>query len=84
VSATKGSTGHCLGAAGAIEAAFTVLAVREDTAPPTINFERADEDFTLDLVANEPRAQQIDVALTTNYGFGGHNAALVFRKAPER
>jgi 3-oxoacyl-[acyl-carrier-protein] synthase II len=82
VSATKGSTGHCLGAAGAIEAAFTVLAIREDTAPPTINFERADEDFSLDLVANEPRSQRIDVALTTNYGFGGHNAALVFRKAP--
>jgi 3-oxoacyl-[acyl-carrier-protein] synthase II len=82
VSATKGATGHCLGAAGAIEAAFTVLAVREGIAPPTINFERADDDFALDLVTNEPREQQIDLALTTNYGFGGHNAALVFRKAP--
>jgi 3-oxoacyl-[acyl-carrier-protein] synthase II len=82
VSATKGATGHCLGAAGAIEAAFTVLAIRGDVAPPTINFERADEDFDLDLVANDPREQRIDVALTTNYGFGGHNAALVFRKAP--
>jgi 3-oxoacyl-[acyl-carrier-protein] synthase II len=82
VSATKGATGHCLGAAGALEAAFTVLAVRDDLAPPTINFERADDEFDLDLVANDPREQRIDVALTTNYGFGGHNAALVFRKAP--
>jgi len=79
-SATKGSTGHCLGAAGAVEAAFTALAVAEDVAPPTINYERPDPACVLDCVPNESRRVQVDVALTNSFGFGGHNAALILRK----
>jgi 3-oxoacyl-[acyl-carrier-protein] synthase II len=83
-SSTKGSTGHCLGAAGAVEAAFTTLAVVEDIAPPTINYEVPDPRCVLDCVPNEARRLQIDVALTNSLGFGGHNAVLILRKYPTR
>jgi 3-oxoacyl-[acyl-carrier-protein] synthase II len=79
-SSTKGSTGHCLGAAGAVEAAFTALAVAEDVAPPTINYERPDPRCVLDCVPNESRRVPIDVALSNSLGFGGHNAVLIMRK----
>ncbi len=82
VSSIKGATGHCLGAAGAVEAAVTTLAVRDDIAPPTINYETQDPACDLDYVPNTARPQRIDVAVSNSFGFGGHNAVLVLRKAP--
>jgi len=83
VSATKSSTGHLLGAAGGIEAVFTALAVAEQTAPPTLNVDAIDPAVTFDLVRDTPRAARIDVALSNAFGFGGTNAALLFRRARE-
>jgi 3-oxoacyl-[acyl-carrier-protein] synthase II len=80
VSGTKGATGHCLGAAGAIEAAFTVLAVQNDKLPPTINYEAPDPACDLDYVANESRDAVVTTAVNNSFGFGGHNACVVFRK----
>jgi 3-oxoacyl-[acyl-carrier-protein] synthase II len=79
VSSIKGATGHCLGAAGAVEAAITVLAVRDAVAPPTINYESADPACDLDYVPNEARRHDIRVALSNSFGFGGHNAVIAFR-----
>ena len=80
VSGTKGATGHCLGAAGAIEATFTVLAIRDSVLPPTINYDVEDPDCDLDYVPNEPRAANVDTAVNNSFGFGGHNACVVFKK----
>jgi 3-oxoacyl-[acyl-carrier-protein] synthase II len=80
VSGTKGATGHCLGAAGAVEATFTVLAVQNDTLPPTINYEAEDPECDLDYVPNEARQAEVNVAVSNSFGFGGHNACVVFRK----
>jgi 3-oxoacyl-[acyl-carrier-protein] synthase II len=80
VSGTKGATGHCLGAAGAVEAAFTVLAVNRDIAPPTINYQTPDLACDVDCVPNNARELPIRVALNNSFGFGGHNAVLVTRK----
>jgi 3-oxoacyl-[acyl-carrier-protein] synthase II len=80
VSGTKGATGHCLGAAGAIEALFTTLAVHEGVLPPTINYEVADPDCDLDYVPNESRKADVRVAVNNSFGFGGHNACVVFRR----
>jgi 3-oxoacyl-[acyl-carrier-protein] synthase II len=82
VSSIKGATGHCLGAAGAVEAAVTVLAVHHDVVPPTINHDEPDPACDLDCVANESRPHRVRVALSNSFGFGGHNAVLVFRKGP--
>jgi 3-oxoacyl-[acyl-carrier-protein] synthase II len=81
ISSIKGATGHCLGAAGAVEAAATVLAVRDDVVPPTINYENVDPSCDLDYVPNEARRLPVRVALSNSFGFGGHNAVIVFRKA---
>ena len=80
VSGTKGATGHCLGAAGAIEATFTVLAVQNDMLPPTINYEVEDPECDLDYVPNDARTATVDTAVSNSFGFGGHNACVVFRK----
>ena len=80
VSSTKGATGHCLGAAGAVEAIFTVLALERGVLPPTINYERADPECDLDYVPNEAREHQVEVAVSNSFGFGGHNACVVFRR----
>jgi 3-oxoacyl-[acyl-carrier-protein] synthase II len=80
VSGTKGATGHCLGAAGAIEATFTVLAVQNDMLPPTINYDVEDPQCDLDYVPNTPRAATVNTAVSNSFGFGGHNACVVFRK----
>src|SRR6266536_2245476 len=79
-SGTKGATGHCLGAAGAVEAAFTVLAVDRDIVPPTINYQTPDPACDVDCVPNEAREQPVRVALSNSFGFGGHNAVLILRK----
>jgi beta-ketoacyl-acyl-carrier-protein synthase II len=80
VTSTKGVTGHALGAAGAIEAAFTVLAVQHDVIPPTANLESQDPDIDLDVVAKAPRETTVDVAVSNSFGFGGQNAVLVVTK----
>ena len=81
VSSTKGATGHCFGAAGAVEAVFTVLALVDRKAPPTINYEVEDPDCDLDYVPNVARdLPDLDVAVSNSFGFGGHNASIVFRR----
>ena len=80
VSSTKGATGHCLGASGAIEAITCAFAVERGVVPPTINYERADPECDLDYVPNEAREADVKVALSNNFGFGGHNACLVIRR----
>jgi 3-oxoacyl-[acyl-carrier-protein] synthase II len=81
VSSTKGVTGHTLGAAGAIEAAFAIQALREGVVPPTANLVTKDPEIDLDVVAGEPRDVPLDAVLSTSMGFGGQNAALVFTRA---
>jgi len=80
VSSTKSVTGHLLGAAGAVEALFTVLAIRDQVAPPTINLDNPDPDCDLDYVPNAARRMPIEVALSNSFGFGGTNGSLVFRR----
>jgi 3-oxoacyl-[acyl-carrier-protein] synthase II len=80
VSSTKGATGHCLGAAGAVEAIFTILALGRGVLPPTINYEVPDPECDLDYIPNEAREQQVDIAVSNSFGFGGHNACVVFRR----
>jgi 3-oxoacyl-[acyl-carrier-protein] synthase II len=80
ISSTKGATGHALGAAGAIEAVFTVLALKHGVLPPTINQVVPDPECDLDYLANAARAEQVDVAMSNSFGFGGHNSVLAFRR----
>jgi 3-oxoacyl-[acyl-carrier-protein] synthase II len=80
VSSTKGATGHCFGAAGAVEAVFTVLAVERGVLPPTINYEQQDPECDLDYIPNESRQVDITVGVSNSFGFGGHNACIVVRK----
>jgi 3-oxoacyl-[acyl-carrier-protein] synthase II len=80
ISSTKGATGHCLGAAGAVEAIFTTLAVRDGKLPPTINYHDPDPDCDLDYIPNEARDAELDVAVSNSFGFGGHNACIVLGK----
>ena len=80
MSSTKSATGHLLGAAGAIEAIFSILAIRDQVAPPTINLDNPAVESPIDLAPNKKRERKIDVALSNSFGFGGTNASLVFRK----
>ena len=80
VSSTKSMTGHLLGAAGGIEAIATVLALHRGTLPPTMNYETPDPDCDLDYIPNQARKQEVEVALSNAFGFGGTNATLAFRK----
>ncbi|HEY0337904.1 MAG TPA: beta-ketoacyl-ACP synthase II [Burkholderiales bacterium] len=80
VSSTKSMTGHLLGAAGGIEAVFSVLAIRDQVAPPTINLVNRDPECDLDYVPNTARAMEMNVVLSNSFGFGGTNGTLVFRK----
>jgi 3-oxoacyl-[acyl-carrier-protein] synthase II len=84
VSSTKGATGHCFGAAGAVEAVFTTLAVHERLLPPTINYEVEDPECDLDYIPNEAReSPDLRVAISNSFGFGGHNASIVLRRFDE-
>ena len=80
MSSTKSSIGHLLGAAGAAEAIFSILAIRDNIAPPTINLDNPERETAIDLVPHTPRERQIDVALSNSFGFGGTNASLVFQR----
>lgn len=80
MSSTKSSIGHLLGAAGAVEAIFSVLAIRDGMAPPTINLDNPSVETEIDLVPHKAKPMNIDVALSNSFGFGGTNASLVFRK----
>ncbi len=80
VSSTKSMTGHTLGAAGALEAVLCIQALNQHTLPPTINQEQPDPDCDLDYVPNRARPAEPQVVMTNSFGFGGHNASLVFRR----
>ena len=80
VSSTKGATGHCLGAAGAVEGIFSVLAVNRNVLPPTINYDEPDPDCDLDYIPNESREADVRTAVSNSFGFGGHNAVIVIRR----
>ncbi|MEE9267036.1 MAG: beta-ketoacyl-ACP synthase II, partial [Gammaproteobacteria bacterium] len=80
VSSTKSMIGHLLGAAGGVEAVFSVLAIRDNVAPPTINLEEPDDECDLDYVANQAREMPINVSMSNSFGFGGTNGTLIFRR----
>jgi 3-oxoacyl-[acyl-carrier-protein] synthase II len=80
VSSTKSMTGHLLGAAGVVEAIFSILAIRDNVAPPTINYVTPDPDCDLDYVPNSARRMPIDIALSNSFGFGGTNGSLIFKR----
>jgi 3-oxoacyl-[acyl-carrier-protein] synthase II len=80
MSSTKSAIGHLLGAAGAVEAAFTALAIRHQIAPPTLNLDNPSVETPIDLVPHKAKPMKIDVALSNSFGFGGTNASLVLKK----
>lgn len=81
VYAPKGALGHSIGAVGALESALTVMSLREETIPPTLNLQERDPEVDLDVVSGSPRKGQFDVAVSNSFGFGGHNVSLVFGRA---
>ena len=82
MSSTKSMTGHLLGAAGAVEGVFSILAMRDQIAPPTINLDNPEFDTVIDLVPHKAKPMAIDVAMSNSFGFGGTNACVIFKKAP--
>jgi 3-oxoacyl-[acyl-carrier-protein] synthase II len=80
MSSTKSSVGHLLGAAGAVEAIFCILALQNQLAPPTLNLEDPSEGCDLDLVPNKAKSRKIDTVLSNSFGFGGTNAALILTR----
>ena len=80
ISSTKSMTGHLLGAAGALEASFSCLVIRDGVVPPTINYEHPDPECDLDYVPNEARRMRVRTVMSNSFGFGGTNASLVFRR----
>jgi 3-oxoacyl-[acyl-carrier-protein] synthase II len=83
ISSTKGATGHCLGAGGAVEAIFTTLSLRDGKLPPTINYEVEDPECDLDYIPNEARDADVRVAVSNSFGFGGHNASIVLKRVDD-
>jgi len=83
MSSTKSSIGHLLGAAGAVEAIFSILAMRDGVAPPTINLDNPSVETAIDLVPHRSKKRDIDIVLSNSFGFGGTNASLVFRRVAD-
>ena len=81
MSSTKSAIGHLLGAAGAVEAIFALLAMRDGMVPPTLNLDNPSVETAIDLVPHQAKKKQVDVALSNSFGFGGTNASLIFRRA---
>jgi len=81
MSSTKSAVGHLLGAAGAVEAIFSILAIRDGVAPPTLNLDEPSRDSVIDRVANMAQQRNIRIALSNSFGFGGTNASVIFRAA---
>jgi 3-oxoacyl-[acyl-carrier-protein] synthase II len=82
MSSTKSAIGHLLGAAGAVEAIFSLLAIRDQVAPPTLNLENPSAGCDIDLVPKQAKPRKVRVALSNSFGFGGTNASLVFAAPP--
>ena len=80
MSSTKSSVGHLLGAAGAVEAIFSILAIRDQIAPATLNLDNPSVETDIDLVPHKPRPRKIDTILSNSFGFGGTNASIVMRR----
>ena len=80
VSSTKSMTGHLLGAAGAVEAIASILAIKNDIIPPTINFENPDPECDLNYTFNKAQERKVNIALSNAFGFGGHNTSVIFKK----
>lgn len=80
MSSTKSSIGHLLGAAGAVEAIFSVLAIRDNIAPPTLNLDNPSAETAINLVPHRAQKKDIDTVLSNSFGFGGTNASLIFRR----
>jgi 3-oxoacyl-[acyl-carrier-protein] synthase II len=80
MSSTKSSTGHLLGAAGAVEAIFCILAIRDNIAPPTINLDNPSVNTAIDLVPHKARPREINIALSNSFGFGGTNASVIMQR----
>jgi 3-oxoacyl-[acyl-carrier-protein] synthase II len=80
MSSTKSAIGHLLGAAGSVEAIFSILAMRDNIAPPTLNLDNPSVSTSIDLVPHKPKKKQIDTVLSNSFGFGGTNASLVMRR----
>ncbi len=83
MSSTKSATGHLLGAAGAVEAIFSALTIRDNVAPPTLNLDNPSVETVIDLVPHEKRSKEINTVLSNSFGFGGTNASLIFRRVME-
>jgi 3-oxoacyl-[acyl-carrier-protein] synthase II len=83
MSSTKSSIGHLLGAAGAVEAIFSILSLRDQIAPPTLNLDNPSVETAIDLAPHVARKRKIHVALSNSFGFGGTNASLIFREPPQ-
>jgi 3-oxoacyl-[acyl-carrier-protein] synthase II len=81
MSSTKSAVGHLLGAAGAVEGIFSILAIRDGIAPPTLNLDEPSRESPIDRVAKQAQPRKIEVALSNSFGFGGTNASIVFKKA---
>ena len=80
MSSTKSAIGHLLGAAGAVEAIYATLAIRDNIAPPTLNLDNPSVDTAVDLVPHKAKKREINIALSNSFGFGGTNASLVLRR----
>jgi 3-oxoacyl-[acyl-carrier-protein] synthase II len=81
MSSTKSATGHLLGAAGAIEAIFSLMAIKDRVAPPTLNLDQPSRESVIDRVAHSAQERRIDCVLSNSFGFGGTNASVIFRRA---
>ncbi|HLP60336.1 MAG TPA: beta-ACP synthase, partial [Candidatus Deferrimicrobium sp.] len=84
ISSTKSMTGHMLGATGAVEAIFSILAIKNSFIPPTINYETKDEECDLNYTPNKGVVRELDYALSNSFGFGGTNGTLIFKKFEEK